>query len=184
MMNNEIWKDIEGYEGYYQVSNLGRVKSLERVINNGRKSTRFQKERMLTLTEDVYGYSQVILSKEGKHRICKVHRLVLGAFVPNKNNLPQVNHKDEDKKNNNVTNLEWCDAKYNNNYGKHNDWNKKKVAMYDLEGNKLREFDSIREAVKFLNKFSSPISKVCHGERNKAYGYKWCFVGSGNTYDS
>ena len=108
----EEWKDIKGYEGLYQVSNLGRVKSLG---NNKSK-----KEKILDPKPNMYGYKEVRLSKEGKRKPYKVHRLVAIYFIPNPNNYKEVNHKDEDKTNNHVSNLEWCDRKYNINYGTRN----------------------------------------------------------------
>lgn len=118
-MINEVWKDIEGYEGLYQVSNLGRVKSLERIISDGRH----RKERILKPYDDGNGYLRVELQSKP----FKLHRLVAQAFIPNPDNLPFVNHKDENPKNNRVflnddgsvdeSNLEWCDNKYNINYG-------------------------------------------------------------------
>ena len=107
----EIYKDIQGYEGY-QVSNHGNIKSL----GNGKS----RKEKILKPVNTTKCYLQVELSKQGKRKKYLVHRLVAQAFIDNPNNLPQVNHKDEDKTNNHVTNLEWCDALYNNNYGTHN----------------------------------------------------------------
>ena len=107
---NEEWRDIEGYEGLYQVSNLGRVKSLNCRGHKGCIG-------ILTPRFDGKGYEMVALYKEGKARNTKVHRLVAQAFIPNPNNYPQVNHKDEDKTNNCVDNLEWCDTQYNNTYG-------------------------------------------------------------------
>lgn len=105
----EEWRDIEGYEGIYQVSNEGRVKSL----NYHRQGF----EQILSLTTSNRGYLRVWLSSEdGKGNIELVHRLVGKAFIPNPNNLPQINHKDECKTNNSVENLEWCDQKYNNTY--------------------------------------------------------------------
>lgn len=109
----EIWKDIKGYEGFYQVSNLGRVKSLERVtINN-----RIVHERILKLKRDRSGYKRCCLCKDRNRKFFGVHRLVAEAFIPNVNNYPVVNHKDEVKDNNIVDNLEWCTIKYNSNYG-------------------------------------------------------------------
>ena len=102
----EIWADIEGYEGLYQISNLGRVWSIRKEI--------YMKGGLVS---DYYGVS---LTKDGHYDTFSIHRLVAKAFIPNPLNLPQVNHKDEDKFNNRVDNLEWCDAKYNSNYGLRN----------------------------------------------------------------
>ena len=115
----EIWKDIEGYEGLYQVSNMGRVKSVERMKWSG-KCYYKAPERILKPRKNGGGYLVVMLSKNGKVKTCRVHRLVATAFIPNPNNLPQINHIDENKGNNHMENLEWCDSKYNNNYGTHN----------------------------------------------------------------
>lgn len=107
----EEWKDIVGYEGLYQVSTLGRVKSNPR---NGTSNT----EHFLTIK--VYPncrYARVVLSKNNRTKSFSVHRLVAEAFIPNPDNLPQVNHRDMNTSNNTVENLEWCDAIYNNNYG-------------------------------------------------------------------
>ena len=97
----EIWKDVVGYEGLYKVSNLGRVKSLQR------KGTALN-DRILKYSFDIDGYRQVILSKDNKRKCVKIHRLVGLAFLCNENNLPCINHKDENKENNSVENLEWC----------------------------------------------------------------------------
>ena len=99
----EEWKNIIGYEGLYEVSNIGNVRNVRR-------------NTLLKLSKN-QGYIQVHLYKNGIRTGLKVHRLVAEAFIPNADNLPQVNHKDEDKTNNSVDNLEWCDHKYNVNYG-------------------------------------------------------------------
>ena len=102
----EIWKDIKGYEGLYQVSNLGRVKSLERRVRAKKPGTTQRiKERIRKFSYTTEGYAYVVLSKEGVHKTILVHRLVADAFVPNPDNLPCVNHKDEDKKNDTSDNL-------------------------------------------------------------------------------
>ena len=113
----EIWKDVEGYEGLYQVSNFGNVKSVKRIIKKANNAYLSVKERLLKYTTNHKGYKMVSLSKNGKQKSCTVHRLVAKAFIPNPKDLPQVNHKDENKLNNYVNNLEWCDNKYNCNYG-------------------------------------------------------------------
>ena len=105
-MEKEIWKDIDGYEGLYQVSNLGRVKSLHH-----------NKEKILKGSYNSKGYYFVKLCKNGISKSIFVHRLVAQEFIPNPDNLPIVNHKDENPRNNNVDNLEWCTQKYNANYG-------------------------------------------------------------------
>lgn len=110
---NEIWKDIPGYESKYQVSNLGNVRSLNYLRTGGIK--------LLTQGTDKRGYKRVGLYKDGKRKRYLVHRLVAMTFISNYDDLPQVNHKDENKANNCVDNLEWCDAKYNMNYGTRNE---------------------------------------------------------------
>ena len=112
----EIWKDIEGYEGLYQVSNFGNVKSVKRVVKRANSTNLSVKERLLKERPNHKGYKMVSLSKNGKGKFCTIHRLVAKAFIPNPQNLPQVNHKDEDKMNNHADNLEWCTNKYNINY--------------------------------------------------------------------
>ena len=114
----EIWKDIENYEGLYQVSNFGRVRSLDRVVRRN-KGFGLCKGRVLKPRLPA-GYCQVSLCKQNNVSQFLVHRLVAEAFVPNPDNLPQVNHKDEVKTNNRADNLEWCTPEYNCNYGNHN----------------------------------------------------------------
>lgn len=108
----ERWKDVKGYEGYYKVSDAGRIKSLERTYKT-KKSFRVIPERFRTLT-DVHGYLYCELWKDGEHQRFAVHRLVATAFIPNPDGLPQVNHLDGNKHNNNVFNLEWCNQSRNN----------------------------------------------------------------------
>ena len=107
----EIWKDIEGYEGLYQVSNLGRVKSFPRIGTHARKI------KIIKIMEDRIGYKFIHLSKNNKQKRKSIHRLVAETFIPNPNNYPCINHIDECKENNKVNNLEWCTYSYNNNYG-------------------------------------------------------------------
>lgn len=116
-MIEEIWRPVEGYEGLYEVSSYGRVKSLDRY--DRRKC--FRKGRILIQNNDGRGYMSVQLCVNGKIKKYLVHRLVSQAFIPNPDVLPEVNHKDENPENNSVTNLEWCDRKYNVNYGTRKD---------------------------------------------------------------
>lgn len=121
-MEVEEWKDVVGYEGLYTVSNTGKVMSLN-YNNTGN-------EGILSQSKDKDGYSRVILSDSGKRKTISVHRLVAIAFIPNPNNLPQVNHIDEVRDNNNVNNLEWCTLEYNINYGDH----MKKLKLNHVKG--------------------------------------------------
>ena len=105
----EIWKDVRGWEGLYQISNLGNVRTLH-----------YKKPYLRKLSKTQRGYLVVnFFISKGKYKNYSVHRLVAEAFIPNPNNLPQINHKDENRLNNRVDNLEWCTNKYNCNYGHH-----------------------------------------------------------------
>ena len=115
----EVWKPIPGYENY-EVSSEGRVRSLERWENLKSGGCRFRKGRLLKLVDRGKGYKCVSIFNDEGHKLAAVHRLVSEAFIPNPNNLPCVNHKDENPSNNNISNLEWCDYQYNNSYGNHN----------------------------------------------------------------
>ena len=109
----EEWRPIEGYEGLYEVSNTGRVRSLDKYDS----MNRFLRGRILRLFTDGLGYLRAQLYSNSKRKSFLVHRLVAQAFIPNPDNLPQVNHRDENPSNDSVDNLEWCDGKYNVNYG-------------------------------------------------------------------
>lgn len=172
----EVWKDIKDYEGHYQVSNLGRVKSVSRTIqsSSGKITT---KDLILKPKNNIGGYLVVNLNKDGSYKTKFVHRLVAETFIPNPNNLPQINHKDENKNNNFVENLEWCTSKYNANYGTRNiraSKNKmKRVAQYDLEGNFIRHWESISTVQRETGMRLSGISGACLGINKTAYGYLW-----------
>lgn len=182
----EEWRDIKGFEGYYQVSNLGRVRSVDRVIintgNKGENKKSHYKGRILRQTHRNKGYLGVILTKNSKQHSFSVHRLVAQTFIPNINNLPQINHKDENKENNSVDNLEWCDCKYNINYGSwrqkqsysHKGKYSKKVVQLDKSGRLIKIFDSITEAEKETG--IRHISAVARGQRKYAGGYIWKFL--------
>lgn len=178
--NEEIWKPVMGYEGYYECSNLGRVRSVDRYVNNRHKNGLQFKRGQILKTASQRGYRILILSKEGKQVCKKVHRLVAESFIPNPDNLPFVNHKDENKTNNCVDNLEWCTVKYNSNYGtatekrlnnakKHS----KPVLQFDLNGNFIKEWSSINLIEKELGYFSALIIGCCKQKYKQGYGYIW-----------
>lgn len=160
----EIWKNINSK---YQVSNLGHVRSLQ-----------YGKVKQLSLCKNSDGYLVVSLWDKMKRKQYLVHRLVAEAFIPNPNNYPQINHINEDKTDNSVANLEWCDCKYNVNYGTHNqrmfeNMPKYCVVKYDLEGNYIAEYQSIKMAARENNIRDSNISKCCKGERKTAGKCIW-----------
>lgn len=175
----ELWKNIKDYEGLYQISNLGRVKSLERVVKHSRYGERHINERILdgSLNKDD-GYIRANLSKNGNRERPLVHCLVAEAFIPNPDNLPEVNHKDEDKTNNVVSNLEWCDPNYNNNYGSRNERIRKAllkpVQQYTKDGQRfIKEYPSAHEAASQNGITKDNIRKCCKGVRKSAGGFKW-----------
>ena len=175
----EIWRDIQGYEGLYQVSNYGRVKSLERNFTNGINGCTIKHiDEHILIPQNEKGYLRVNLYKNGKQKFCSIHRLVAEAFIPNPNNYPQVNHKDEDKANNKITNLEWCTAQYNNTYGtckkRMAETQSKTVYQYTLDGELAREWSSTAECGR--NGFNrNHISSCCNGRLKTHKGYKWSY---------
>lgn len=159
----EIWKDISEYEGRYQVSNLGNIKNI--------KTGRILKPR-LTHT----GYYQVHFTLNGKEKNYKVHRLVAKEFINNPNNYKEVNHKDENRLNNAAFNLEWCNRDYNVNYGSRTKKTFKKVAQYSIDGNLVKVWDSINDAVKKGLFHSGCIIDCCKGKRKLHKGYMWRYI--------
>ena len=165
-------KEIEGFPKYY-IEDDGRVWS--------EKSNRY-----LTLQTTSAGYLYVKLrDSEQKQRLKLIHRLVAEAFIPNPEGYKEVNHKDEDKTNNQISNLEWCTRIYNINYGTRNKRTSRAVGMYDKETNQLiKEFNSVSDAAKFLDKYESrnSISKCASGKLKTAFGYKWSYLPGQNLY--
>lgn len=170
----EIWKDIEGYEGLYQVSNFGNVRSL----NYHRTG---QTKVLSPAVENGGGYLVVNLCKNGKMKKYKVHRLVASAFIPNLFDDGEVNHKDEDKTNNfcgtpendfNDGNLEWCDRKYNINYGTRTKSCSKTVLQISKTGEIIREWPSTAEAGRNGFKQGAVVS-CCSGKRKSHHGFIW-----------
>lgn len=174
----EIWKDIKGWEGLYQVSNYGNVKSIH-----------YPMERILKPATNIKGYKQVVLCKNYKTKSKLVHRLVASAFIPNPNNYPVINHKDEVEGNNHIDNLEWCSHNYNVNYGgrtrratksntNHPNMSKQ-VGQYDLNMNLINIYPSTNECGRqgFLQ---SLVHKCCSGERNTHGGFIWKYMEEDN----
>ena len=150
----EIWKDIKGYDGLYQVSNLGNVKSLnfnhfpnKQKILKPRNAGRYNKQNVL------------------------IHRLVAEAFIPNPNNYPCINHKNKNTYDNKINNLEWCTHKYNMRYSL-----AKKVNQYDLQGNYIKTWDCIKDASNELNIRNYSISLCCKGKYKNVGGFKWKYT--------
>lgn len=179
MIQEEIWKDVVGYEGLYQVSNTGRVRSLARTYTTNR-CTFHIKGKVLKLSLRKEGYYKVNLNKNNKYKTMLVHRMVANAFLPNPRNLPQINHKDEDKANNHVSNLEWCDAKYNTNYGtcieRMRSSKMKRVAQYDKNGNLIKIWESPTTAYRQANLSYAAISSACLGKQKTYKGYIWKYI--------
>lgn len=181
----EIWKDITGYEGIYQISNYGRVKSLDRYIQYVNGNNIFTKGKILNGFTKPTGYKSVDLYYNNHRKKFHIHRLVAGAFIENPNNLPEVNHKDEDKSNNCVENLEWCTCAYNINYGTHNqkvaNSNKnhpnkiKAICQFDLKGNFIKEWSSITLAAEEYKIPKTSITRCCKHKFGvkQCGGYRW-----------
>lgn len=169
-MIEEYWKDIEGYEGLYQISTLGKVKSLK-----------YNKEKILKPGKDTNGYLMVVLCKNGKQKECSVHRLVAQTFIhnPNSEHYTQVNHIDENKTNNTIENLEWCTSKYNSNYGSRIERISKSKSKPVIGINKINgyivEYQSATEVERCLGISQKNITTCCKGKRNSAGGYRWFY---------
>ena len=194
----EIWKDVTNYEGLYQVSNLGRVKSLG--------FDKWHKGRILKQSFDGKGkYLFVGLHKNGETKQKNVHRLVAETFIPNPNNLPCVNHINEIKTDNRASNLEWCTIEYNSNYGnakknmiesrrknnnqeeinrKIKDTKKKNqsfscekpVAQYTISGNLVATYESATDAERKTGISRGGIQRCCVGRYSQAKGYVWKYI--------
>lgn len=169
MNESEVWKDVVGYEGFYKVSNKGNVYSVDRrgLQGYGRRG------RILKPGYTSRGYLQVTLSKNGKTKTKTVHRLVAEAFLANPNGLTQVNHRDENKVNNNVENLKWCDSMYDMNYGTRTERlaraRSKKVRAVNTKTGEVVEFNSTTEAGR-KGYHQGIVSMACRGVYKDNYG--------------
>ena len=165
---SEIWKDIVGYEGLYKVSNYGRVKALER-----NRKYRTYPSIILKLRKDTHGYLQAFLYKNNVRKAYLVHRLVAQAFLKNGNIGQEINHIDEDKTNNKLTNLEWCNRNYNVNYGNRTLKTAKKINQYALNGKFIKQWNSLSDASRNLRISVSGISACCRNINKTCGGYIW-----------
>lgn len=182
----EEWRSIQGYPNY-EVSNKGNVRSIDRLST--RKGGKVHlKGKLLKPTENANGYKSVILysGNRNNHKKFLIHRLVALAFINKPINMDYINHKDENKGNNNVDNLEWCDCQYNSNYGTaiqrrvaHQNWQSiadkqsKAVAKIDNDGNVITRYKSTMDAQRIDNYNPASISKCCNGYLKTYKGYKW-----------
>lgn len=177
---SEEWRDVAGYEGMYQVSDQGRVKSLERVVirNNSQKLP--IKERILKPAFNGGGYLFVVLCAGGKTRMFSVHRLVCQAFHENPENKLDVNHINEDKTDNRACNLEWCTRRENLNFGTRNvragKALSKPVGQYTRDGDLVKVWPSTKEAERQAGFNHGNISEVANGNRKTAHGFIWKYV--------
>lgn len=175
---NEIWKDIKGYEGFYQVSSLGGVRSLDRRVRNCLGFTIAKGKVLSGVSRN--GYLRVQLFKESKWKCYTIHRLVANTFLNNPNEMPEVNHKNENKEDNRVDNLEWCGRKQNCNYGTRTQRQSEKISkaviQLTLMGVEILKFKSASEVQRMLGYQGSHICECCNMKRKTAYGYKWRYT--------
>lgn len=189
----EEWKDIKGYEGYYQASSLGRIRSLDRIDTSGKR----RKGKVLKYKHDGGGYPSVILARGCKDHTIHVHRLIAETFIPNPDNKPTVNHIDENKENNAVSNLEWMTYKENAHHGTRmkrcysgrdykaigkrisagirSKWINRPIIQYDLDMNYVAEYPNVYEAAEINCIDRAPIRRVLNGDRKFPHykGYIW-----------
>lgn len=181
----EVWQDIPGYEGLYQASTYGRVRSTKKYRENN-DSIQFLSEKARKGTKNPNGYIGINLCKNGIVKRHTLHRIIALIFIPNFFNYSEVNHKDENKLNNRVENLEWCTHKYNSNYGTRNQRSAKKrinhpaivkpVAQYDIYGNFIGKYISAREAHRLAGFSFEGIGRCCKGKNKTCGGYVWKYA--------
>lgn len=192
----EEWRDIPQYEGLYQVSNQGQIRSIDRIVRRNGETTKNLRGFILLPLYQKSGYMFVFLSKNGKAKRMAIHRAVALAFIPNPENKPEVNHINEDKTDNRLENLEWATIKENRNYGtriargianrnqtgeKNGMFgkrgslnpNSKKVLQYDLSGQFIREYDSVKMAAEMTHSNASSIARVANGYLKQTNSFIW-----------
>lgn len=175
-VEREEWRDVVGYEGMYEVSSYGRVRSVDRYFTDKRDHVRFKEGILLKQHEAIHGYMRVGLSCFSKIKNCLVHRLVANAFINNPENHPQINHKNENKKDNHYSNLEWVTASYNVNYGTRNDRVAAKMER-SIIGTRLSDgkefyFKSLAEA----KRMGHTPTRVSKSKPKRCDGYYWRYA--------
>lgn len=177
MEDCSIWKDVIGFEGLYIVNKHGEIRSVDHYVkcNTGR---RLVKGKTIKPCDRGNGYPFVTMGKNGKQYNMSIHRVVAMAFLPNPENLPEVNHKDTNSFNFDLDNLEWCDRKYNNNYAnrayKSGEKRRRRVEQIK-DGFVIRVWNSLSEIGKECKLSIGNISECCNGRRNSVGGYNWRF---------
>lgn len=177
----EEWKDIPGYEGYYQASNLGNIKSVERTVNQRNGGKQVKKEHLLKPSKNkTHSYYSVVLSKKGKRKSCLIHRLVWLAFNGPIPEGFEINHKDENSFNNNLVNLNLLSHKDNINWGTHNERviasRKKPVVQLSKNNEIIHFYPSASQAGRETNISQADISRCCNGKHKTAGGYIWKYI--------
>lgn len=175
-----MWKTIKGYENLYEISDKGEVRSFDRTLPCGHNSTHMLKGKILTPCNNGKGYLHIYLIKDGKSKKFYVHRLVADAFLENPNNYPCVNHKDENRSNNDVSNLEWCTHLYNSNYGRCRQKISEKATKIPViqilsDGTEVR-YESTHYAEKCTHINHSNITSCCKGRTKTAGGFVWRYA--------
>ena len=179
----EVWKDIPDYEGLYQASNFGRIKSMDMVLpysRHGKQTQRIRKGKVLSPAKMKNGYLRVEMSKNGSHKLNLVHRLVAKTFIPNPNNYREINHINCDKSDNNVNNLEWCSSSQNKIHAFNNKLYTCEKPILQIKNNKIiNEYKSTKECERKTGFSCQNIGKVALGKRKSAYGYQWKYKEKG-----
>lgn len=180
MNETELWKDIQGYEGYYQVSNFGRIKSLSRFLNYVDGQVRFMEGKIIQPRICVAGYALLNLHKDGKQLTVQVHRVVALHFLERTSFELIVHHIDEDRLNNKVENLEWVSRSFNTLYGdspkKIANSKKKSIIQLTLQNEVVKIWESAKEVEDTLGFNKGHLGEVCSGKHKTAYGYLWKFA--------
>lgn len=189
---DEIWRDIEGYKGLYQVSDQGRIRSLDRIVAHSRYGYKTLKGRLLRPTKNGDGYFYINLYKDNHEKKYKTHRLVAQAFIPNPENKEEVDHINTKRDDNRVENLRWATKLENNRnsltrkkrsennpmrgkYGKDNP-NSKSIYQISKDGNLIRKWEGIKEAARNTEVYPGNIVKCCQGKLNASGGYRWIYA--------